>query len=645
MEHPAASAPARRPRARAATAPSAGLATRAAWLAGVATVAAFLLAGAALGQETAEDGEQEIIVSHGISTFGDLKYGPDEPFDYVNVDAPKGGEFSTWAFGTFDSLNPYILRGTAASLSTIFYDSLMIGSSDEPDAMYGLVAETIEYPEDRTWAIFNMRPEATFADGTPVTADDVVFTYEVLVEKGQPSYRVILDDIASVEALDTHRVRFDFVEGVETRELPMTAGGLPIFSRAYWEGRDFAESTLEPPLGSGAYRLVRADPGRSVIYERRDDYWAWDLPIMQGRRNFDRLRVEYFADYTAAFEAFKGGAYHFRTEFSSLEWATGYDFPALDRGWVVQESLPDGRPNGTQGFFFNLRRPIFEDPRVREALAMMFNFEWSNETLFYGLYERTDSFWENSHLQAEGLPNEDELALLEPIRDLVPESVFTEPAYTPPVWSTTALDRRALREAGRLLEEAGWTMQGNVRRNEAGQPLRIEILNDSPSFDRIINPYVENLRRLGVDAVYTRVDNAQRIEREKSFDFDMTSRRYVMSLTPGPELRGMFGSRSAEIPDASNIMGLANEGVDHLIRAVEAADTREDNEIAVRALDRVLRSLHIWVPNWYNPNHNIAYLDVYRRPEQGLPPFAMGEIDFWWYDQDRAAELRAAGAF
>jgi microcin C transport system substrate-binding protein len=643
-----AAAPARAAPAVAAPAPAVRRPLALAAAAGLLGLAAFLAAERAWGVEVdgAPGAEQEVIVSHGISTFGDLKYDADfAHFDYVNPDAPRGGEFSTWAFGTFDSLNPFILRGTAAQGATLFYDSLMVSSADEPDSMYGLVAETIEYPSDRSWAIFNMRPEASFSDGSPVTAEDVVFTFNVLMEKGQPAYRVILDDIESVEALDTHRVRYTFREGAETRELPMTAAGLPIFSEAYWEDRDFAASTLQPPLGSGPYRLLRVDPGRNVVYERRDDYWAWDLPVMQGRSNFDRIRYEYFADYTAAFEAFKGGAYHFRTEFMSLIWATGYDFPAVGRGWVVQESLPDGRPNGTQGFFFNLRRPVFEDPSVREAIAMMFNFEWSNETLFHGLYERTESFWENSFLKAEGLPNEDELALLEPIRHLVSEEVFTEPAYSPPVWSPRALDREARRAAGGLLDEAGWTMQGNVRRNAAGQPLRIEFLNDSPSFDRIINPYIENLRQIGIDAVHVRVDSAQRTEREKSFDFDITSRRYVMSLSPGPALRGMFGSVSADIPDASNIMGLAHEGVDQLIRAVERARTREELDTAVRALDRVLRSLHIWVPNWYNPYHNVAYLDVYRRPEQGLPPYAMGELDFWWFDAGRASELRAAGAF
>jgi microcin C transport system substrate-binding protein len=607
----------------------------------------WLLIAAALTLATvARASDEGITVSHGISTFGDLKY-PDDfaHFDYVNPDAPKGGEFSTWAFGSFDSLSPYILPGRPAVGASIFFDSLMIGSSDEPDAMYGLLAETVEYPADRSWVIFNLRPEARFWDGTPVTAADVVFSFNILMEKGHPRYKVTFADFETVEALDERRVKFTFREGALTRELPMAAAGLPVFSAAWWEGRDFGRSSLEEPLGSGAYRLARVDTGRNVIYERVEDYWAKDLPIMRGRLNFDRLRFEYYADYTAAFEAFKGGAYLFRTEFSSLEWGTGYNFPALERGWVIKESLPDGRPNGTQGFFFNLRRPVFEDARVREAIGLMFNFEWSNETLFYGLYTRTDSFWENSPMQAEGMPSEAELALLEPLREHFPETVFTEPAFVPNVSGTNALDRGALRRAGRLLDEAGWTMDGAQRRNAAGQPLRIEILNDSPSFDRIINPFIENLRRLGIDAVYTRVDNAQATEREKSFDFDIVVRRYVMSSTPGLELRDMFGSGGANVPDSSNIMGLANPGVDALISQIENATNREDLTVAVKALDRALRAMHIWVPQWHNQTHNIAYMDVYRRPEQGLPPYAMGEIDFWWFDADRANELRAAGAF
>ncbi|MEM1268349.1 MAG: extracellular solute-binding protein [Pseudomonadota bacterium] len=586
------------------------------------------------------------IVAHGISSFGELKYDADFPhLDYVNPDAPKGGVFSTWGFGTFDNLNPFILKGNAPREAAYPFESLMVGTADEPDSMYGLIAESIEYPEDRQWAIFTLREEAAFADGSPITADDVVFSYEILLAEGLPSYQVTFQDFEAVEALDPRRVRFTFREGAATRELPMTAAGIPILSRAYWEGRDFAETTLEPPLGSGPYRVKDVDIGRSISLERNPDYWGRDLPLKIGRHNYDEIRVEYFADYTVAFEGFKGGAYSFREEFLSKLWATGYDFPAIDRGWIVKDVIPDGRIAGAQGWFFNLRRDKFADPRVREALGLMFNFEWSNETLFYGIYSRTDSFWENSDLQAEGLPTGAELALLEPLRADLPESVFTEEAFSPRPSSTRQVDRGARREAGRLLDEAGWTIgDDGLRRNADGEVLRVEIMNDSPSFRRIIDPFVENLRDIGVDSVHDFVDNAQAAEREKTFDFDIVTRRYVMALTPGDELRRFFGSESANREASANIMGLANPAIDSLIRTIEEAETREDLSVAVKALDRVLRATHVWVPQWYKAEHNVHYLDIYRYPES-MAPYAMGELDVWWVDADRVAELEAAGAF
>ena len=634
-----------RPRAAAQTLRSRRPSVLAALMALGVAMAALLLAAPVAGSGD----EGKIIRAHGISTFGDLKY-PEgfKHFDYVNPDAPKGGTFSTWGFGTFDSLTPYILKGNAASLSSVFFDTLMTGSLEEPDAMYGLVAHTIEYPESREWAIFHMRPEARFSDGTPVTAHDVVFSYEVLRDKGRPAYAVLFKDFKSVEALDDLTVKFTFEPEGALRELAMTAAGLPILSRAYYETRDFAESTLEPPLGSGPYLLNRVDAGRSVSYKRRDDYWARDLNVNLGQNNFDILQVEYFADYTTAFEAFKGGAYMYREEFMSMIWATGYDFPAIQRGWVKVETLPDGRPAGTQGFWFNLRRPVFEDPRLRQAIGMAFNFEWANESLFYGLYSRTDSFWENSTLQAEGMPSEAELALLEPLRAHIPETVFTEPAFSPATSNpANVADRRMLREAGRLLDDAGWTVgTDGIRANAAGQRLRIEVLNDSASFERIINPYIENLRRLGVDAVYTRVDPAQSQEREKNFDFDIVTRRYAMSQTPGIELRGIFGSEAANAEGANNIAGVSNPAVDALIKTIEDATSREDLETAVSALDRVLRAMHIWVPQWYKPEHNIAYFDMYERPyTDNPPPNGMGELSIWWFNPEKAQALRAAGAF
>ncbi|MBV1863748.1 MAG: extracellular solute-binding protein [Rhodobacteraceae bacterium] len=589
--------------------------------------------------------EQRIIKSHGISTFGDLKYGPDfKHLDYVNPDAPKGGEFSTWGFGTFDSLTPYILKGQAAAMSTIFFESLMTGTADEPDSRYGLLAESIEYPEDRSWVIFNIRPEAKFSDGTPVTAEDVAFSMELLREKGRLSFKVLLQDFEKAEALEPSRVKFTFVKGANTRELPMTAAGLPVFSKAYYTEHDFAESTLNPPLGSGEYLLSKVDPGKKVSYRRRDDYWGKDLAINQGRSNFDALTVEYYADYTAAFEGFKGGVYNFREEFLSKLWATSYDFPALDKGWVVKTTLPDGNPSGTQGFWLNMRRDKFKDPRVREALGMLFNFEWSNKTLFYGLYQRTDSFWENSNLEATGLPDAAELALLEPLREHLPASVFNEPAFSPNVSKSRQLDRNAIREAGKLLDAAGWKIVKGKRVNAKGQVLKVEFLNDGPAFERIINPFIDNLKRLGVIASLKTIDPAQATERQKKYDYDIVIQRFVMSLTPGIELRNIFSSAVVDNPGANNLSGLDNPAIDTLLDLIEKAESREELNTAVRALDRSLRAMHIWIPQWYKAAHNISYLDVYEHPAQ-LPPYAMGEMDFWWYSAEKAAKLKEAGAF
>lgn len=628
-----------RPRSQVAFAPAL-FRNRSLLVAGIFGICAFLLLFAPVRAN-----EETIIKSHGISAFGDLKY-PEgfKHFDYVNPDAPKGGTFSTWAFGTFDSLTPYILKGQSASLSSIFFESLMTGSADEPDAMYGLLAESIEYPESKQWAIFNLRPEAKFSDGTQVTAEDVVFSFNILMEKGRPSLRTTFSDFEKVEALSPLRVKFTFRDGVNTRELPLAAAGLPVFSKAYYAERDFAESTLEPPLGSGRYVLDRVVPGKTVSYRARDDYWGKDLNVNVGRENFELIQIEYFSDYTAAFEAFKGGAYNFREEYLSKLWATSYDFPSLQKGWVKAETLPDGNPSGTQGFWFNMRKEKFQDPRVREALGLMFNFEWSNKTLFYGLYERTDSFWENSDLEAKGPITPEERALLEPLREHLPESVFTKDAYTPVVSKPDPLDRAVFRRAGKMLDEAGWKITDGLRKNAKGETLSVEFVNDSPSFDRIINPYIENLIKLGVDAKLTSIDPAQEAERRKVFDYDITTQRYVMSLTPGIELRSIFGSETANTEGSSNLTGLANPAIDALITIIEGAKSREDLKTAVRALDRSLRAMHIWIPQWYKASHNIAYLDIYEYPEP-LPPYAMGEMDFWWYSEEKAQRLKQAGAF
>jgi microcin C transport system substrate-binding protein len=421
---------------------------------------------------------------------------------------------------------------------------------------------------------------------------------------------------------------------------------LPIFSKAWYEatGADFEDSTLTPGLGSGPYVLDSLDVGQQIIYRRNPDYWGKDLPINRGRHNFDRIRIEYFADYNSAFEGFKAGTYTYRTEASSKIWATGYDFPAIDKGWAVKDTPPDGTLASGQSFIFNLRREKFQDIRVREAIGLMFNFEWSNKTLFYGIYARINSFWENSHLKATGQPGEGELALLRPMADILPGGILDSEAVMAPTSSERQLDRRNLRRASALLDEAGWQVgDDGMRRNDAGETLKVEILNDSQAFDRVINPYVENLRALGVDAVHTRIDNAQMTERERNFDFDMVTGNFRTSLTPGAELEQYFGSQSADF-SIFNLAGFGSETADKLIEMVKAAETRDALDDSIRALDRVLRAEKFWVPQWFRNIHTVAYYDMYRYPDT-LPPYALGTLDFWWFDQQAHDRLKAAGAF
>ncbi len=610
----------------------------------MALVATIGLVGA---QGTAE-GDDEVIRSHGISTFGNLKYPADfAHLAYVNPEAPKGGEIAIWGFGTFDSMNPFSRNGRAGALSSIFFETLLSGTADEVSASYGLLAESLEYPPDRAWVIFNLRPEARFSDGSELRAEDVLFSYEKFRDEGLTSFRgELVKAVKTVEILDPLRIRFDFDQSASTRNYPSLVGGIPIFSKAWFEdtGATLDESRMTPAIGSSPYILDSIEAGRRIIYRRNPDYWGWHLPINRGTNNFDHIRVEYFADTSAAFEAFKGGAYTFRNENFSLQWATGYDFPALNKAWVVKKEFSDGTPAGGQCFVFNLRRDKFRDPRVREAIGLMFNFEWSNETLFYGLYERIHSFWENSDLAATGMPSADELELLEPLRGLIPDSVFSEAAVTAPVSGTRKLDRANLREASRLLDEAGWLIgDDGVRRNSNGEKFALEFLGSSPSFDRIINPFVENLRAAGIDATYTRIDPAQFTNRERSRDFDIITTSFPVSLEPsGGGLRQMFGSE--HVDGVFNDSGIASEGVDRLIDHIQDADTIEKLQTAVRALDRVLRAERIWVPQWFKAIHTVAYYDMFEHPEE-LPPYSLGHLSFWWVDPDRARQLEDEGAF
>ncbi len=580
---------------------------------------------------------------HGLSAFGDLALPQDfSHFAYANPEAPKGGTLALIGWGgvtTFNSLNNYILKGDAAQGLDLLFDSLMVRAADEPDAVYGLIAERAEIADDGKSVTFTLRPEARFSDGTPVTAEDVVFSFEALKEKGHPLFNQQLRDVVSAEALDPRTVRYTF-EGDLVRDLPLTVSGLPVFSKAYYSDKAFEETTLEPPLGSGPYLVDDFAQGRTITYRRNPDYWAKDLPVNKGRWNFDKIRYEYFRDRTAGMEAFKAGAYDLREEFTSKVWATEYEFPAIRDGRVKKDVLPDETPSGTQGFFINTRRDKFQDPRLREALALAFDFEWTNRNIFYGLYDRTKSFFENSPMEAEGTPSEQERALLESLSVDVPAAALDH-AVLPPVSNGSGQDRDLLRQASELLDEAGWRIENRKRVNADGEQLEIEFLTFEPTFERIIAPYVKNLKLLGIDARIRRVDPAQYQRRLKDFDFDITTQRYVMSNTPGVELRSYFGSQAADLEGSLNLAGIKDPAVDALIEKVIAAKSRDDMTTAARALDRTLRAGHYWVPHWYKGSHTIAYWDKFSRPET-KPKYDRGILDTWWFDEAKAEETQSA---
>ncbi len=601
------------------------------------------------GSELLADAHENVTVSHGYTNFGELKYGPDAVLDYVNPDAPKGGEFSQWAQGTFDSFNIYTRKGVPAALATIGYESILTSTADDPYGAYCYLCETLEYPESRDWVIFNLRDDVKFWDGTTMTAEDIKFAFELPLEQGITEYRSVYSQfIDSVEVLDTHRIRFNFTPEAPRRDVVTWAGGTSAWSKAWFEANEIRldETADAPFMGTGPYQLDTVDIGRQIIYRYDPNWWGADLPINQGRNNFETIRVEYFADGGAAFEGFKGGVYAFRNENSSLQWATGYDFPARQNGWVKVEELPDGAIGTGQGFVFNLNQEKFQDPRVRQAIALMVNFEWMNESLFYGLYERPESFWDNSDLKAVGVPSAEEIAILQPLVDegLLDAAILTEEATIPPTSTTSdrPLDRRQLRAASALLDEAGWVAGEDGMRRKDGALLEVSFLERSPQFDRVINPIVENLKRLGVDAKLERVDTAQFIERRRSGAFDIVNASLGQTYEPGQQLAQFFGSAAAE-DSSRNPMRLKSPAVDRLIEQIVEAETLEDLTIRTRALDRVLRAERFWIPQWQKGVHTVAYYDMYRYKE--IPPLALSPLDNWWYDAEAAEALRAAGAF
>ena len=603
---------------------------------------------------------------HGLSTFGALKYPADfKHFDYVNPDAPKGGRMITMGTGgasTYDTFNQYILKGDAAQGLDLLFDALMVRAADEPDAVYGLIAKSAEVADDRMSVVFRLRPEAKFSDGTAVTADDVAQTFTLLKEKGHPSISLTLRDVVSAEAVDAETVKYTF-KGELTRDLPVIVAGLPVLSKAFYAAEKFEETSLKPPLGSGPYKIKDFNPGTYVTYARREDYWAKDLPVNRGRYNFGEIRFDYYRDRNVELEAIKSGQFDYREEFTSVNWATGYDIPAVKDGRLIKDTLPDENPSGAQGYFINTRRGKFKDVRVREALDLVFDFEWSNKKLFYGLYKRTGSFFENSDMMAGGKPTPEEAALLEPFKDKLAPEVFGEP-YSPPVTDGSGNNRDNLKKARDLLAAAGWKVRQEaigdpncgmfckamiaiglkskppivIARNAEGQSLDVEILLFEPMFERISGPYADNLRRIGINASIRMVDPAQYERRMKSFDFDLATQRYSLRLTPGVELRGYWGTEAAKTDGSFNLAGIDDPVIDALTGKVMAAKSRAELVTATRAIDRVLRAGHYWVPHWYKASHNVAYWNKFTRPA-AIAKYDPGVLDTWWFDSQKASAL------
>jgi microcin C transport system substrate-binding protein len=583
---------------------------------------------------------EEVTPRHGIAMHGDPKYGPDfTHFDYVNPDAPKGGTVRLSAIGTYDTLNPYTLRGVSAAGLGYLFEALMVGSLDEAFTEYGLIAESVEVPEDRSWVAFNLRPEARFHDGKPITAEDVIWSFETLRTKGDPFYRAYYANVAKAEILGERKVKFTFEPG-DNRELPLIMGQLPVLPKHYWEGRDFEKTTLDIPVGSGPYRIESFEPGRSITLVRDPNYWGKDLAVMRGLINFERIRYDYYRDSTVALEAFKAGTVDFRQENNSKLWATAYDVPQVKGGQIQLLNVNHEIPTGMQGFAMNLRRPIFQDRKVREALAYAFDFEWSNKNLFYGQYTRTNSYFSNSELASRGLPEGEELAILEKYRGKVPEEVFTT-EYQPPSTDGSGNNRENLRKAAALLKEADWAVQGGRLVNAQGQPLEFEILLSSADFERIAQPFARALERLGIVARIRTVDPAQYENRMESYDYDMTVEVFGQSLSPGNEQRDFWGSASADIPGGRNTIGIKDPVVDELVNLVIAAPTRESLVARTRALDRVLLWGHYIIPHWHIRSFRVAFWDMFGRPAQ-FPKYGFA-FDAWWVDQQKQAALGRRG--
>jgi microcin C transport system substrate-binding protein len=586
---------------------------------------------------------------HGLSAFGELKYGPGFPhFDYANLEAPKGGTFNfsppNWGFNqnvlTFNTLNSFVPRGDAPPRMELCFDSLMVRALDEPDAIYGLLAQTVTVSEDRNAFIFKLRPEARFHDGTALTADDVAFSYALFKEKGHPSLQLPLLQMTEAVATDPATVRIAF-NGEQSARTVLSVAQFPIVSKTFYENNPFDSSQINAPLGSGPYRVGLVRPGLTIEYDRVADYWGRDLPVNRGFHHFDRIRIEFFRDRQAAFEAFKKGDVTYRQEFTSRIWATGYDFPAVADGRVIRREFPSELRPSMQGWALNQRRSRFADLRVREAVGLCFDFEWTRRNLFFGAYERSQSCFERSPYKAEGMPDAAELALIDRLGERLPAAVRGEPVMQPET-DGTGRDRALLREAARLLKDAGWTRGGEFLRNDAGETLSLEMLVQDEVFVRVNSPFVENMKAVGIDASIRLVDATQFQARQLAFDFDMIGIAASFSATPtGDELSQYFHSRSASVQGSRNLPGTVDPAVDELIDIAARAGDRASFTTAMRVLDRALRARRDWIPNWHAANHRAAYWDMFGfrepKPDYGFPVETL-----WWIDENKARAIGKA---
>ncbi len=556
-----------------------------------------------------------------------------EHFEYANPDAPKGGVLRQAGFGSFDSLNPFINKGVSAEDIGLIYDTLTTNSLDEPFTVYGLLAEKIERGPKNDWVRFYLRPQARFHDGQPVTAEDVAFTFETLISQGAPQYRAYYADVDRVVVEGKRQVRFDF-KHAGNRELPMILGQLPVLPKHWWAERDFTSGSLEPPLGSGPYRVERVQPGRSISYARVEDYWGRDLAVNRGFYNFDRLVFDYYRDNTVALQAFKAGQFDYWLETSAKNWATAYDIPAVHEGRLIKEEIPNYNPTGMQGFIFNIRRPLLQDRRVREALALLFDFEWTNRQLFNGAYFRTHSYFDNSELASSGLPGKDELAVLEPLRGQIPDEVFEKP-FELPVTDGNGIIREQQRRAYQLLTEAGWHVENDRMVDAQGKPVKLEFLLVQSEFERVLLPYKRNLADLGIELEIRRVDVSQYVNRLRSRDFDMIVSGFGQSNSPGNEQREYWHSVSADNPGSRNFIGLKDPAIDTLVEQLIAADTRQELITHTRALDRVLLWGHYVVPNWHIKTWRVAYWNHLAHP-QVTPRQDIGLMTWWTRPEEPA---------